>query len=683
MHPIALRRHLGFGGTRVPPVSSLLDSGSLSRASLQQGATSGAKAVEGTGSLQSGGATDGHRQAAAVEVAEHEGAPQVPQREDNGDSGSGSAEEEASHQTTSATSRRLTEEDTATSSNKLSAQAETVVQAESKDGNYFPVRVLLDQGSQGSFITKAMVQQLGLKRLATKNTVVGIGGNKSATSKSTVKVTLRSRVDPKYQVQVIAHVLKSVTSLLPVAKTTRMNWENLTLDELADPDYHTPNRIDILLGAEIYSQIIQEGIKRNLNGSLLAQDTVFGWIISGVCDIDSTSNIHSQTIVMHSYLEVDNMLKKFWELEAEPPLTKKMLTDDDIKCEKLFQYTTKRDKDGRFIVRLPFRTINPDCVRGEFKNIAEKRFRSLEFKLQKNIQLKEDYKQVIKEYLNLNHMVKVTVKDKCKKTAIYLTHHAVVREVKETTKVRVVFDASCKGGISYRKNLTALQNIKIPRWIHTCNKYKRELYGFSDASKVAYAAVVYLRVVDEVGNVIVSLVTAKTKVAPIKRVSSPRLELCGAVLLAKLMVEVAEVMEVERSQLHAFTDSEVVLAWLNHHPSRWKTFVANRVSEILQILDTHHWSHVATKKNPADLASRDSEGIIRVGGRLEMSSLSFNEKHPILIPKESCLSALLIADAHQKTLHGGPQLMITYLRSKYWIIHISAHGAVTFRACDT
>ncbi|XP_045458837.1 uncharacterized protein LOC123669270 [Melitaea cinxia] len=144
---------------------------------------------------------------------------------------------------------------------------------------------------------------------------------------------------------------------------------------------------------------------------------------------------------------------------------------------------------------------------------------------------------------------------------------------------------------TYRKNLTALQNIKIPRWIHTCNKYKRELYGFADASKVAYAAVVYLRVVDEVGNVYVSLVTSKTKVAPIKQVSIPRLELCGAVLLAKLMIEVAEVMNVERNQLHAFTDSEVVLAWLDNHPSRWKTFVANRVSEILQILDTHHWSH--------------------------------------------------------------------------------------------
>ena len=79
--------------------------------------------------------------------------------------------------------------------------------------------------------------------------------------------------------------------------------------------------------------------------------------------------------------------------------------------------------------------------------------------------------------------------------------------------------------LTYRRNLAALVEIKIPRWLHTCNKNKRELYGFSDASKVAYAAVVYLRVVDNQGNIHVSLLTSKTKVAPIKQVSIPRLEI--------------------------------------------------------------------------------------------------------------------------------------------------------------
>lgn len=122
--------------------------------------------------------------------------------------------------------------------------------------------------------------------------------------------------------------------------------------------------------------------------------------------------------------------------------------------------------------------------------------------------------------------------------------------------------------------------------MHTAADVKKELHGFSDASKTAYAAVIYLRVEDHQGNIHISLVTSKTKVAPIRQVSIPRLELCGAVLLAKLMAEVGEVMGVQKLDWHAWTDSEVVLAWLNSHPSRWKTFVANRVSDILNVLDT-------------------------------------------------------------------------------------------------
>ncbi|CAK1585679.1 unnamed protein product [Parnassius mnemosyne] len=159
--------------------------------------------------------------------------------------------------------------------------------------------------------------------------------------------------------------------------------------------------------------------------------------------------------------------------------------------------------------------------------------------------------------------------------------------------------------ISYRGELTALTQFRLPRWIgmnKTCMKL--ELHGFSDASADAYAAVVYARVVDESGTVRVTLITCKTKVAPIKQVSIPRLELCGAVLLARLLREVSEVLKVPKTNLHAWTDSTIVLAWLSSHPSRWKTFIANRVSEILNILNRDQWSHVSSTDNPADCASR-------------------------------------------------------------------------------
>ena len=107
-----------------------------------------------------------------------------------------------------------------------------------------------------------------------------------------------------------------------------------------------------------------------------------------------------------------------------------------------------------------------------------------------------------------------------------------------------------------------------------------ELHGFCDASEVVYGAVVYLRMTDSTGDVQTSLVTSKTKVAPIKRLTIPRLELCGAQLLAQLLHHVQQVLEIPLNSVFAWTDSTIVLSWLVGNPRRFKTFVGNRVSYI-------------------------------------------------------------------------------------------------------
>ncbi|XP_026740157.1 uncharacterized protein LOC113502705 [Trichoplusia ni] len=328
-----------------------------------------------------------------------------------------------------------------------------LIKAESKDGSYRVVRALLDQGSQGSFVTESTVQYLGLDKTPSEQVEIGVGGDKSATAKSSVTLTLRSRIDPSDVIRVNAFVLKSVSTVLPAAKVARVEWVDLTDDDLADPEYYRPNKIDVLLGAEVYSQVIQEGIKKNITGSLLAQNTKLGWILSGTFDVDQTIN-SSHITVMHSSLVEDDMLKKIYELEAEPP-RKKMLTEEENKCVKLFAATTERDSNGRYIVRLPLRNVDPACAVGETRSIAEKRFKGLEVKFKKNEKLKEEYGKVIKEYLQLNHMTKVPEVDYNNEKAIYLPHHAVVREDKETSKARVVFDASCKGskGMSLNDNM--------------------------------------------------------------------------------------------------------------------------------------------------------------------------------------------------------------------------------------
>ena len=131
-----------------------------------------------------------------------------------------------------------------------------------------------------------------------------------------------------------------------------------------------------------------------------------------------------------------------------------------------------------------------------------------------------------------------------------------------------------------------------------------QLHGFCDVSEDAYTGVIYTRVQDGSGNIHISLVVSKTKVAPIKRLTIPRLELCGAQLLAKLLHHTTQVLNIPTQSVYAWTDSTIVLSWLIGNPHRFKTFVGNRVSNIVQLIPPDCWSHVNGPDNPADCASR-------------------------------------------------------------------------------
>ena len=112
----------------------------------------------------------------------------------------------------------------------------------------------------------------------------------------------------------------------------------------------------------------------------------------------------------------------------------------------------------------------------------------------------------------------------------------------------------------WRRELSSLTTLPIPR----CYRPKEftvtsvQLHGFSDASEEAYAGVVYLRLENTEGRVHTTLVVSKTKVSPIKRLSIPRLELCGAHVLANLLYHVKKALNVPTSSVFAWTDSSIV-----------------------------------------------------------------------------------------------------------------------------
>ena len=108
----------------------------------------------------------------------------------------------------------------------------------------------------------------------------------------------------------------------------------------------------------------------------------------------------------------------------------------------------------------------------------------------------------------------------------------------------------------------------------------------------------------EAGHVSTHLVISKSRVAPAKTVSLPRLELLAAVVKARLLKFVAESLTLKVDRVVCWTDSMVTLQLIRGSSSQWKTFVANRVAEIQSTWGPHHWKHCSREDNPADLLTR-------------------------------------------------------------------------------
>ncbi|CAL8136776.1 unnamed protein product [Orchesella dallaii] len=155
----------------------------------------------------------------------------------------------------------------------------------------------------------------------------------------------------------------------------------------------------------------------------------------------------------------------------------------------------------------------------------------------------------------------------------------------------------------YCSQLQDIRKVIIPRCITVSSSARYEIHGFCDASERAYGVVLYLRAIGNDGQIKVSFITSKAKVAPLKQVTLARLELIGAVMLSKLMNNVQLIMKLD-CELFAWCDSTIVLRWIAAHPRRWKTFVANRVAQIQEHTPVEIWRHVPGIQNPADLASR-------------------------------------------------------------------------------
>ena len=217
---------------------------------------------------------------------------------------------------------------------------------------------------------------------------------------------------------------------------------------------------------------------------------------------------------------------------------------------------------------------------------------------------------------------------------------------RELWKQKIGWDEEVPGDIKsshkkWREELPLLAEIQLPRSYYSERHHLTiELHGFSDASQEAYSAVVYLRATYKNSPPTCRLVVAKTRVAPLKQLTIPRLELCGATLLSKLLNSTRQTLDIPLDATHAWCDSTIVLAWLDGSPRRYQTYVGNRISTVTSLIPPSARKHVPTKDNPADCASRGMAAEELKTHSLWWHGPSWLHHLPVSIPRQPHKSEL-------------------------------------------
>lgn len=319
------------------------------------------------------------------------------------------------------------------------------VQVSDQAGSTHIVRALLDNGAQSSFITKNLCKKLKLKTQSVNMAVTGLN-NALSNIDSKCELTVQALYN-SFSFTKCFFLIDEISGNIPAVN---IDVSKLTIPphiNLADPTFYKPSNVEMLIGSDMFWEILSVGQISLGNNSPILQKTKFGWIISGPLSSKSNSiSCHfSQNVQGDSDLQ--KCLLRFWEVEEVN--TTPSMSSDEIECENNFIKNTTRDRNGRFIVSIPLK--EPVEKLGESYDIAKKRFLALERKFENNAEFKKLYREFMHEYLSLGHMEKVENMN-LDKISYYMPHHGVLKADSLSTKLRVVFDASAPTTTGYSLN---------------------------------------------------------------------------------------------------------------------------------------------------------------------------------------------------------------------------------------
>lgn len=308
-------------------------------------------------------------------------------------------------------------------------------------GKKIYLKALIDQGSTANLISTRTCQILNLRREKINIPLFGIGNVQTGTLKEKTSLVIGSIHDESFSCSLAAYVVSRITEIKPLNSVEFKKWSHLKGLPLADPNFTELGKIDILLGASTFAEILLNGVIKGHTNEPIAQKTHLGWVVSGHYS-EIQNSVNCNTIFTMDECEENNLnknLQKFWEIETVDENEKKY-SPSEILAEKITVNSMRRAKDGKFIVKLPFEMdpFDEQCF-GDSYATALRRYNAIQKRFDKNQQLNEQYNQNIAEYLTLGHME--LINDKPNKFCVL---PPVIKESSSTTKVRPVFDGSAK-----------------------------------------------------------------------------------------------------------------------------------------------------------------------------------------------------------------------------------------------
>ncbi|XP_076549057.1 uncharacterized protein LOC143306157 [Osmia lignaria lignaria] len=331
-------------------------------------------------------------------------------------------------------------------SSSLATQAELTLLATAHaqvitSSTTYNARLLVDSGSELSFVSEDLVEQLGLQRTQSSISITGIGGKKSTQTRGIVSLHLQSLYNTS-SISIQTHVLRTLTTILPSSEAPQQDWPHLNRLKLADPEFYKPRPIDVIIGADNYGRIIKSNVIKGSPSMPVAQLSIFGWLVIGPARRRQARAYSSfnASISQDSDAALRELLTKFWIQEELPTENTSQLTPDEQECEDHFRATHSRDSTGRYVVRIPLKTNTK--VLGTSYSTARSCLRRTLSKLTRNPEYREQYQRFMMEYEDLGHMNKASSISPNDSSIYYLPHHGVFKPDSETTKLRVVFSGS-------------------------------------------------------------------------------------------------------------------------------------------------------------------------------------------------------------------------------------------------